>query len=120
VAEHRLCRRQPLRLGPHANPFCLPALLDQNIEGLALQIPCIEERHRPVAHPASCRRGGIAAGCGCSNSSWARAFARSRFHKPTLPLVVHLGPQHMHSLAALAGEDPQRLGLGKAAPVGQG
>jgi len=32
---------------------------------------------------------------------------------------MHLGPQHMHRLAALSGEDLQRLGLAKAAPVRQ-
>ena len=90
--QHGFCRFQPLglRLGLHA--FCRLACFDEGGEGLALEIGGIEDRHRPVAGPA----------------------AQGAFSANALLLAAkELGPQDVHRLAALAGEEPRFLASAK-------
>jgi hypothetical protein len=96
--QHGFCGLQPLglRLGLHA--FGSLEGFDQSGEGWALEIGGIEDRHRPVAGPAA--QGDLAAIAGLFSA-------------------VELGPQDVNRLAALAGEDPELFGLGKAAPERQ-
>ena len=97
--QHGFRRHQPLglRLGLHA--LCRLAGFHQAGEGLALEIGGIEDRHQPVAGPPA--QGDLTALAG-------------------LLAAVKLGPQDVNRVGALAGEDAELSGLGKAAPERQG
>jgi hypothetical protein len=97
--QHGFRRLQPLELRPGLHTFSRLARFDQSGKGLALEIGDIEDRHRPVAGPAA--QGDFTA------NAW-------------LLTAVELGPQDVNVLAALAGEDAEIFGLGKAAPERQG
>ena len=101
-----------------AHPLGLAAFLEQTFQGLALQIGGIEDRHRPVAHPAAGSPCGFLAST--PTPGRGKRISRRPLGQLAFSPLVHLGPQHMHGLAALAGKDPQRPGLGKAAPIRQG
>jgi len=96
--QHGFCRFQPLELRPGLHTFSRLARFDQGGKGFTLEIGGIEDRHRPVAGPAA--QGDLAAIAGLFSA-------------------VELGPQDVNRLAALAGEDPELFGLGKAAPERQ-
>ena len=93
-----LRRLQPLRLWFGLHALCRLAGFDQGGECLSLEISRIEHRHWPVAGPAA--QGDLAAIAGLFSA-------------------VELGPQDVHRLASLAGEDAELSGLGKAAPERQ-
>ncbi len=71
---------------------------DQADQGLAFQIADIEHRHRAEAGPAAQRLLAALA---------------------LLLVGVQLGPEDADGFAALAGNDAELFGLGKAAPEGQ-
>jgi len=96
--QHGFCRFQALGLRPGLHALSCLAGFDQSGKGLAFKIGGIEDRHRPVAGPAA--QGDFTALAG-------------------LLTAVELGPQDVNGLAALAGEDAELSGLGKAAPERQ-
>jgi hypothetical protein len=97
--QHGFRCLQTLGLWPALHAFGRLARFDQAREGFTLEIGGIEDRHRPVAGPAA--QGDFPA------NAWLLA-------------AVQLGPQDVNGLAALAGEDVEIFGIGKAAPERQG